>query len=89
MEFSLPGHSADWVAREIAAPFERLFGKQAGLTSMKSVSSATRCLIELGYVGTPEPVPLLEVRSITESTWGALEFIIPEPLVAVRETQLA
>ena len=89
VELSLLSQSADWMAKEVATPFERSFANLQGLTSMKSMSSASRCLIELGYAGRPSEDALVEAQSVSRATWSALEVSMPEPLVSIREAQLA
>jgi multidrug efflux pump subunit AcrB len=89
VQFNVPLQSADWMAREIATPFELHFGKLRGLTSMKSMSSASRCLVELGYAGNPSAEALLEAQSVSRATWRALSISIPEPFVLMRGTQLS
>jgi hypothetical protein len=88
VEVNLPSHTAEWVAEEIARPFELSSSKLMGLTSMMSASSHTRCSIELGYASSPSPEALSEVRSVALATWSALKVSIPEPSVSVREAQL-
>ena len=88
VELVPPARSADWIAAEIAAPFERALCKLAGLVGMHSMSSASRCSIELGYAGGPTPDELAAASTVAVAAWRALTVSVPEPSVVVREARL-
>jgi multidrug efflux pump subunit AcrB len=88
IEMSAPGQSAEWIAEEVALPFERALVRLAGLVGMNSVSSPSNCLIELRYGETPDSQTIEAARAVALSVWHELNASVSEPRVVVRESRL-